>query len=255
MIFVPLSQLYFDDAGVLNHVLALSGEAPALTTLLNFLNQSGQLTPADVPPPQAAMIIAAAGDGPVYNGVTIELSSVSGTDPALAAFDIDVSKTETYIGLNWADTASPDYVSTVLGKGTTAGTKPSLVRVKTGDIPAKPKAISKNLSGGLLDIGDGSTFNLKAFAGGDTTVITTSNIVPASNTFDLTVYWHKKVTVVKKSQLPPAVGADAELATMIKVSDPPAPAGPGVPRAGTVVLAGGADAIPAVPAGVTVYTP
>lgn len=266
MILIPLSQLYFDDTGVLTRDPLAPPEGSELLDFLNFLVLSGQLTKADSPPPQAALLIAAAEAGAVYNGVSIDIEKISGTAPATVKFDVTVSKSDTYTGLSWdsssaAAKAAPNYMANVLGTELGAGTSPSLVRAISADTPTQPAAIASpgtkfkdNGAGKIATLavpGDpsGTAFNLQAFKAGSPGGLITiqiANVKKVEMTFDLTVTWSKTLTATTSSDFE----KDKECGYLIKVTDPPS--GLGVPRPGMVVMTGAVDA---TSAGATVFTP
>ena len=242
---IPSSAVTIDDAS--NKVTLANWHAPQsvdktpIEAWLNYLAHNGEITRATPSGPPPAMVITAKDGGANGNTITVEISNV---DPATAKFDATVTETDQYTGL------TPETIETILGTSPHLGLRPGLVFVVRGDAPKAPKAQTNTALAGdpaKVDVSasSGTAFTLQAKGSGTDGALTTVSTVSTAQGFDLTVKWTKTMPGIT------AAGLAAQFDYVIDVK--PLPGRPlGLPAAGTVTLAGGADAGPAARAAAVV---
>jgi hypothetical protein len=264
---IPLTELYFDGGQIKADQWPLYTKHKAdVDPWLNYLAKAGELSPGAQAKPNPAMLISAADPGASGNNIQITFSNITPdpadpTNPAKTTFDAVVVETNTYASLSF-DHASANFIKTILGTGTTAGSQAGLVHVLDADNPTQPKPGMYPLSGGGTAAksvapvdGDptGTAFHLEAKkvgGDGDKTRVTISNVDAGGNTFSLQAVWSSQpITGIKLADLP---GKLAQSGYEIGVQ---APAGGfAIPAAGVVGLVGGAGAQSAATAAATVYS-
>jgi hypothetical protein len=266
---IPLTGLQFDSSG--NLVVATTGpnawapwtgysgdEKALVLGLLAQIAAQQLIIPAPAPSPKAAIVFKAADPGSAGNNVTVSIKVTPSADPALAAFDITVSETETYNGLSAAT------IEATLGTDVKPAAAPGLVVVVSGGTNATrlPQAGTVNLGGGapgtpsnytLNDATSKPVFTLRAKkpgADGDLTKVTIANV--QTKTFDLSMTWTKKATGVTLGTL---ASKAADLAYEVIIQTPPSGiySVPADSSSSPVPLSGGADGTSATAATATIF--
>ncbi len=270
-VLVPLSSLAFDDKGQV--VLPAPYNADAgLKTWVNYLVQSGAVTPAPAPAPRPALVLQAATPGAAGNQITATVSAVTpdAKDATQGTFTLKAAATSAWAGL------TPDTLAAVVGTisdvkdkaatVTTPGSQPGLVLVLAGgpftlpaEVAGQPLANSDEAKKvrASLDVPDNAdptktAFTLVAASGGqagESVQVTVKVSKPAGGkaTFDLTCTWAGTAAKVSTQDLTPVAKNLGYLLTAA------APAGGAalLPAAGAAQLQGGAETQAARPASAT----
>jgi len=255
-LFLPLSDIEFE--GDVAH--SKSDTSDALLKWLKYLVTQGRLVAAPTPAPGAAMVFTARSAGSTGNNIVVKVTANSAT-----SVDVTVTETDLYEGLT-LDSASPDYLPTVIGvSGTpgTTGTRPGLVRVKPlAATPPDPEEVDAEPV--LPVVGHIPTWTVAAAgaapaptsftleardAGSDAGVwaIRVTDVEPAGAgraTFTLEVKWTKTVTIEAADlAVDPSDSASKlfPLAFAVTITRPAGSASLLLPRPGSVNLRGGAE--------------
>ncbi|NKB18850.1 MAG: hypothetical protein HC770_14000 [Pseudanabaena sp. CRU_2_10] len=220
--------------------------------LLKDLVAGGFLISGTSTPTTPAMLLEAAISGNLGNHIQVNFSNIvaDSSTPANSTFDCTITAKDTYSDLS-LDSNSSSFIKKVLGIETTAGSLPSLVRVKDAGTLSLPKSGSYVLAGGgdaakaskAID-GDpsGTAFTLEAWnngSDGQYITATVSQIDAAAKTFTLVVEWKQPaIQGIKVADLPNKLSGNG---LVLKVSQPEG-GNFAIPTAGTIILSGGADA-------------
>ena len=241
---IPLSALYFDEAGGLK-----ADRWPPYATyqalvdpLLARLRVAALLQPGPEPPIKPAFKAEAVTPGARGIRIEVEIANVAPNagDPSASTADFTIKEADTYEGVALSDLAA------VLGSGG-GGTRRGLVFLAGAAPNQGPKAGSYPMSAANPDdparvdipneAEDATAFTLETRSGGPDAPLTTIDIsdVDASNdTFTLEVTWTKTQNVAM-SALP------AAFAHVLNITAPDG--GFRAPAGGHTVLTGGSDAV------------
>lgn len=251
--FIPLSALDFVNGEVKADKWPFYKANKSLVdALLKDLVAGGFLISGTSAPSTPAMLLEAAISGNLGNQIQVNFSNivVDSSTPANSTFDCSITAKDTYTDLS-LDSNSSSFVKKVLGTETTAGSLPSLVRVKDAGTLSLPKSGSYVLAGGgdaakaskAIDSDpSGTAFTLEAWnngSDGQYITATVSQVDAAAKTFTLVVEW-KQPTIqgIKVADLPNKLSGNG---LVLKVSQPKG-GNFAIPAAGTIILSGGADA-------------
>ncbi|MGH7841769.1 MAG: hypothetical protein ACREQT_09665 [Candidatus Binataceae bacterium] len=262
---IPLTALYFDAGNVKADRWPLYKKFKAdVDPWLSYLVTKGELTPSAQPAPVPAIMISAADAGQSGNNIVVTFSNITPdpanpSDPTKTTFDAIVVETDTYASLSF-DPASPNFIRKILGTQTIAGSQRGLAHILDADSPSQPKPGSFQLGGGSAAAksaapinGDptGTAFNLEAKkvgTDGDKTKATISNVDATGKTFSVVIVWSSQpISGLKLGDLPSKLAQSG-----YEISVAPPSSGFAVPTAGSISLAGGADAAAASAAAATV---
>jgi hypothetical protein len=248
-LMIPLSGLYFDDNGVLkgDHWPLFATYQADVLPQLERLRKNGLVQPAPRAAAKPAFTATAITPGTTAT-IAIKIANVVPDEaaPANSKADVGVTESDLYTGLDVAT------LKDELGAAAGAGTRPGLVFVSSAAAPTLPKngtypAVAASPGGpGIVkvtaDSGGGNAFELTTRTGGPDAVLVSveiKNADTASGKFDLVATWVKDVAALAVS------GIGAAFDDVITVAAPPG--GFLAPGEGTVVLAGGADAVAVAP--------
>jgi hypothetical protein len=244
-LMIPLSSLYFDDSGVLkgDHWPLFATYQADVLPLLERLRKQGFLQQGPKTLARPAFTATAITAGSTAS-IEIKVDNVVPEEaaPADSKADITVTETDLYTGLDAAT------LKDQLGAAAGAGKRPGLVFVSRAAAPILPKngtypavAAAPGDPGTITvadNAGGNDAFELETRSGGADAILTSVEIRNAdtvSGKFDLVASWTKTAAAVAIS------GIGAAFSDVITVAAPPG--GFLAPSEGTVVLAGGADAI------------
>lgn len=244
-LMIPLSALYFDDSGVLkgDHWPLFATYQADVVPLLERLRKGGALQPGPKALAKPAFTATAITAGSLAT-IEIEIGNVVPDEatPADSTADISVTETDLYTGLDAAT------LKDQLGATAGAGKRPGLVFVSSAAAPTLPQdgvypaVAAAPGDPGTITVDDndgaGDAFELETRGDGADAILTSveiKNTDSVSGKFDLVATWTKTVAGVQVD------GIGAAFADVISVTAPPG--GFLAPSEGTVVLAGGADAI------------
>ncbi|NJK73150.1 MAG: hypothetical protein HC786_00830 [Richelia sp. CSU_2_1] len=251
--FIPLSELDFVNGEVkADKWHFYKANKSLVDALLKDLVAGGFLISGTSTPTTPAMLLEAAISGNLGNHIQVNFSNIvaDSSTPANSTFDCTITAKDTYSDLS-LDSNSSSFIKKVLGIETTAGSLPSLVRVKDAGTLSLPKSGSYVLAGGgdaakaskAID-GDpsGTAFTLEAWnngSDGQYITATVSQIDAAAKTFTLVVEWKQPaIQGIKVADLPNKLSGNG---LVLKVSQPEG-GNFAIPTAGTIILSGGADA-------------
>ncbi|KMY66913.1 hypothetical protein AAU61_13140 [Desulfocarbo indianensis] len=243
---IPLSALYFDDAGQLKAErwpLYAANQADA-DLFLARLAHSGVLQAGPEPPAKPAFKATAVTAG--FSGVTVEIQLANATPdadtPPDSAVDATVKETDAYAALALADMAA------VLGSAPGGGARSGLVYLEAGDPPATPVAGTYQLAS--ADPAEPARAEIPRQGGGDPAFVLVARAVHQDGALteakigevaadglscDLTVTWSKTAAGAAVSDL-------ASAFAYVVLIEPPE-GGYRAPAEGAIVLAGGSDAL------------
>jgi hypothetical protein len=209
----------------------------------------GVLTADTTAPPKSALVIKAKETGLAGNNLQVKFANVlvDPGDVTKSTFDVTVSETDSYPLLSLVATDAA-YVGTVLGTGTTAGTKPGLVTLNSLGASTKIPLAAANYmleptTGNTVDLNDAASASRLKLEPRKTVSAGVSKIViqvtPGSDpdTFGMTVSLAVSNNVMLAKLL-----TVTDFKDFVKFDSPDGSALSAVPAAGTVQLTGGTPA-------------
>jgi hypothetical protein len=255
---IPLTALSFDASGALkpDNWPGYAAHKTQIDPFFQRLQAEGTIQKGVASPAKPAFTVTAVTPGSSSVVVVMTIANVVpnvGT-PASSTADVSATETDTYLKLPLAKLIE------TIGNVANGGTVPGLAFV-TGaaptDLPAVgsyPFAIASPGSAATAAIpksGGGTTFTLQARSSSADGALLTANVSDVdagTQSFTLVLTWTKSVTAH-------AISALATDFAFVAVITPPT-GGYLAPAAGTITLAGGADAVvqPAVKASATVLS-
>lgn len=247
LVALPLSTLFYDD-GVLKASGALYAANKAVVdALLGYLASEGLVVPDVQPPPVPAAVITAKQSGAAGNDIAITFADVrpDPADNAKTIFDATLEQRDAYERLE------PATIGDVLGTSASTGSPAGLVFLSSSATPTQPQDGTYAADGsGVVKVpkdgsASGNAFQLKfrVVDAAATMTVEVSGSDAATGTFNLVARWTRTVTGVEIT----ALDSNTNFGAMIVVAAPDG-GSLAVPAAGTLILAGGADAAQATAA-------
>lgn len=245
-LMIPVSALYFDDAGNLkaDRWPLYTANQTTVDAFLGRLRAAGALQAGPEPPVKPALKATAVTKGASGVVVEIEFSNVTANTatPASSTADVTVTETNTFTAIEVGKLVD------TMGSTASNGSRPGLVFVSSAGVPTLPKdgtyAFAAPAAGQPVEAnideepGPGTAFTLKARAvdpAGAVTEATVSSSDAATQTFTLIVTWTRSVAATAISALA------AEFANVVTIEAPDG--GYRAPTPGKVTLVGGSDAV------------
>ena len=247
---IPLSQLYFDDHGVINasNWPPYYSYKPIVDPWLDWLVAQGMLFAGTQAAGKAALVIGAREAGAAGNAVSVAFANPTpNADPKAANVDVTVTARQSWSLLTATSLES------VLGTGPGTGSQPGLVFLTgpapgAGTIPVEGtvKAAGNPAEFAIPKDGDGTAFTLEALFNSDADAadvalltVSVANVDATRRSFSLIVGWTKSLKAVTLDDL----SNKNPFAFLVSFA---APDGGliGPPNAGTIALQGGADTSP-----------
>lgn len=245
------------DGAVLKATLPSGMSSPNLLAWLQYLADSGYISPLPAPPPEAALVVQAAPNLVGDYGNKIDLTIAPGTIPGRV--DVTASVADRYEDL------TADTIKAVLGDS--GDPKPGLLQVKSvgaGHVPDAGPVTKAGPVGGAPP-----TWTLSGAGGDVVAVLEPSNAGAPFNKgdvsvvvrdvndpkFTVTVEWTNTVQNVDPNKFgDPGPGGLRDLGFLVTVVGPPAGVGFKEPRPGTIQLSGGRNMSAATAAEATLLT-
>ncbi len=228
---------------------------------IQYLSDSGQLSPGAIAPPKPAASFKANVSGDLGNLIQVTIANIqpdpaAPDDPTQTTFDLTISAAQSFASLVIAPAGSATLITTVLGVDNGVATEPGLGWVK-GPGSSCARASGAGTSSNTAAAGASATvtvpnsdatataFELVSRWQSGTLRAVVSKVDAANQAFSLDLQWSRALPGLTIGTLNTASGDEVTVTI---------PANAGVPQRGTVQLRGGIEAQPASTACGTAYS-